>query len=42
MSTEKYFDQNAFKIAKLAVDNPDFDSEAYYDNKRKWIEDLMD
>jgi len=42
MSTEKYFDQNAFKIAKLAVDNPDFDSEAYYDNKRKWIQDQMD
>ena len=41
MSPEKYFSQNAFKIARLAADNPDFDSDAYYDNKKKWLEDQM-
>ena len=42
MTDEEYFNQGAFKIAKTAVDNPDFDSEAYYDNKKKWIQDQMD
>jgi len=42
MTNDEYFNQGAFKIAKTAVDNPDFDSEAYYDNKKKWIQDQMD
>ena len=42
MTDEEYFNQGAFKIAKTAVDNPDFDSEAYYDNKKKWVQDQMD
>ena len=42
MSNEEYFNQNAFKIARLAVDNPDFDSDAYYASKKKWIQDQMD
>ena len=42
MTEKEWYNQNAFKIARLAVDNPDFDSEAYYDSKKKWIEDQMD
>ena len=42
MTNDEYFNQGAYKIAKTAVDNPDFDSEAYYDNKKKWIQDQMD
>ena len=42
MSDEEYFSQGPWKIANTANDNPDFDSEAYYDNKKKWIQDQMD